>query len=206
MGFSKTSYKNFHKECINRFGNVIGNRIYVDAEQRLEAIISEIEDRNSENIRWHLEKFLLPTIAMYLSLKNSKDIVCDACQVTLDICQEVAIRQKKRMWLLGNMPFGYYIFKLFGRGVILKMYSEIGWRTEWIRYDFEEVHFNYYSCLYRETTEKYQCPEMCSIFCENDVTIFSGFSPNIIFERSSTIANGNEFCDFHFKNGKYGGM
>ena len=38
---------------------------------------------------------------------------------------------------------------------------------------------------------------------ENDVTIFSGFAPNIIFERSGTLANGNEKCDFHFKNGKY---
>ena len=83
------------------------------------------------------------------------------------------------------------------------MYSEVGWRTKWIRYDNEEIHFNYYSCLYRETTEKYQCAEMCTIFCANDVTIFSGFAPNIIFERSSTLANENELCDFHFRNGKY---
>lgn len=107
------------------------------------------------------------------------------------------------MWLLGNIPFGYYIFKFFGRRVILKMYSEVGWRTKWIRYDNEEIHFNYYSCLYRETTKKYQCAEMCTIFCANNVTIFSGFAPNIIFERSSTLANENELCDFHFRNGKY---
>ena len=42
-----------------------------------------------------------------------------------------------------------------------------------------------------------------NMMSEIDDTIFSGFAPNIIFERSGTLANGNEKCDFHFKNGKY---
>ena len=157
----------------------------------------------SETIRWHLEKCLLPTIAMYLSFKKRDDTCNVAYSITLDICQEVAIKQKKRMQLIGKMPFGYPIFKLLAKRQILKMYPEVGWCTKWIRYDKEEIHFNYHSCLYKETTNKYQCSEMCSIFCENDVTTFSGFAPNIIFERSDTLANGNEKCDFHFKNSKY---
>jgi hypothetical protein len=70
MGFDETMYKDFNKECINKFGNIIGNTIIQDAEQMLEKMISEIDDRNSETIRWHLEKCLLPTIAMYLSFRK----------------------------------------------------------------------------------------------------------------------------------------
>jgi hypothetical protein len=107
------------------------------------------------------------------------------------------------MQFIGKIPLGYHIFQLLAKRQILKMYPEVGWCTKWIKYDKEEIHFDYYSCLYKETTDKYQCTEMCSIFCANDVTIFSGFAPNILFERSDTLANGNEKCDFHFKNIKY---
>ncbi len=203
MGFNETMYKDFNRECINKFGNEIGNHIILSAEQRLKKMISEIDDRNSENIRWHLEKCLLPTIAMYISLKCCEDTCNAAYNITLEICQNVAKKQKKRMQLLGNMPFGYFIFKFLGKRQILKMYPEVGWYTKWVRYDKEEIHFNYHSCLYKDTTDKYKCAEMCSIFCANDVTIFSGFAPNIIFERSGTLVNGIEKCDFHFKNSKY---
>ncbi|WP_291581295.1 L-2-amino-thiazoline-4-carboxylic acid hydrolase [Clostridium sp. UBA6640] len=203
MGFNETMYKDFNKECINKFGNIMGNTIILDAEQRLEKMISEIDDRNSETIRWHLEKCLLPTIAMYLSFKKRDDTCNVAYSITLNICQEVAVKQKKRMQFIGSIPFGYSIFKFLAKRQILKMYPEVGWCTKWIRYDKEEIHFNYHSCLYKETADKYKCAEMCSIFCANDVTIFSGFAPNILFERSDTLANGNEKCDFHFKNSKY---
>lgn len=166
-------------------------------------MINEINDRNSETIRWHLEKCLLPTIAMYLSLKKCEDISDLAYDITLNICQNIAEKQRKRMQLLGNIPLGYFIFKILGKRQILKMYPEVGWCTKWIRYDKEEIHFDYHSCLYKETTDKYHCTEMCSIFCANDVTVFSALAPNIIFERSVTLANGNYKCDFHFKNSKY---
>lgn len=203
MGFNETMYKDFNKECINKFGSKIGNNIIGDAEQRLKKMISEVDDRNNKTIRWHLEKCLLPTIAMYLALKYCEHTSSVAYSYTLDFCQNVAQNQKKRIQFLGNLPFGYFIFKFLGKKQILKMYPEVGWCTEWVRYDRKEIHFNYHSCLYKETTDKYQCAEMCSVFCENDVTIFSGFAPNIVFERRGTLANGDEKCDFHFKNIKY---
>ncbi|MGL4773616.1 MAG: L-2-amino-thiazoline-4-carboxylic acid hydrolase [Clostridium sp.] len=202
MGFNETLYKDFDKECINKFGEIKGTTIIFDAEQKLEKMISEIDDRNNETIRWHLEKCLLPTIAMYLSLKQREDTCKDAYDITLNICQKVAQNGRKEMEFIGKMPFGYSIFKLLAKRTILKKYPVVGWDTRWIRYDKEEIHFNYHSCLYKETTEKYQCSEMCSIFCANDVTIFSGLAPNIIFERTDTMANGNEKCDFHFKKGR----
>ena len=58
------------------------------------------------------------------------------------------------------------------------------------------------SCIYFEITKKYNCPEMCTLFCKNDDVIFAGYKPSIIFERTGTIARGQKVCDFHFKNAK----
>lgn len=44
---------------------------------------------------------------------------------------------------------------------------------------------------------------MCSIFCKNDITIFSAFAPKILFERSGTLANRDKKFDFHFKNSNH---
>lgn len=202
MSFVNTLYKDLDKECIYRFGYGLGHQIFLDAEQRLNRMLADIDDKNNEMIRWHLEKCLLPTIAMYLSIKNFEGTSNLAYDVTFEVCQNVADKNKNRLKILGKMPLGYIVFKMFAKKYILKNYPIICWKTEWIKYNNEEIHFNYYSCLYKETTQKYQCPEMCSIYCANDVTTFSALAPNIIFERTETLANNNDKCDFHFKHNR----
>lgn len=59
------------------------------------------------------------------------------------------------------------------------------------------------NCIYFETTQKYNCTEICPLFCANDDVVLSDYSPAIIFERCGAIARGHDICDFHFKNGRY---
>lgn len=94
------------------------------------------------------------------------------------------------------------LFKLFCKRVIKKNYPIEGWDIEWKRCDKKEIHFNMKRCIYMETTEKYKCPELCPIFCANDITNFSGYAPSIIFKREGTIGQWQKVCDFHFINGK----
>ncbi|WP_408629725.1 L-2-amino-thiazoline-4-carboxylic acid hydrolase [Alkaliphilus flagellatus] len=84
-----------------------------------------------------------------------------------------------------------------------KQYPKEGWHTEWIKYNNEEIHFDFTSCMYVETTKRYNCLELCPLFCANDDITLAGYSPNIIFERSETIGRGQSKCDFHFINGNY---
>ena len=58
------------------------------------------------------------------------------------------------------------------------------------------------SCIYLDTTKRYNCVEMCPLFCKNDDVILAGYKPAVVFERSGTLALGQDACDFHFKNGK----
>lgn len=71
-----------------------------------------------------------------------------------------------------------------------KQYPEQGWSIQWIRYDKNEIHFNMKSCIYFETTKKYNCTEMCPLFCANDDVVLSGYRPANVFERSGAIARG----------------
>lgn len=101
------------------------------------------------------------------------------------------------------MPFGYRLFKLFCKTNISSLYPEEGWHIEWKKYNNEEIHFDFTRCIYLETTQRYNCAELCPLFCGNDDITLAGYSPNILFERSETLGRGQTKCDFHFKNGKY---
>lgn len=203
MEFNKTEFKFCHKYCISKFGEDVGSKIYETAENILAEMINEADYKNSKAIKWHMDKNMLPTIAMYLAFKQF-GITCErAYNHTAEILQIACKRIQKKNRFLGKMPFGYSLFKLFCRTIIAKQYPKEGWHTEWIEYNNEEIHFDFTSCIYAETTKRYDCFELCPLFCANDDITLAGYSPNIIFERSKTIGRGQSKCDFHFINGNY---
>lgn len=101
-----------------------------------------------------------------------------------------------------KMPFTYSLFKMFAKSHMKKKYPIEGFTVKWRRYDYKEIHFDIVRCIYKEMCEKYCCPELCTVFCQSDVTAFAGYKPKIRFERLGTIGEGANCCDFHFIRGK----
>ena len=180
-----------------------GIKTYQAAENILAKMINEADYKNSKAIKWHMDKNMLPTIAMYLAFKQFK-ITCErAYDYTSEILQIACKKAQRKNLFLGKIPFGYSLFKLFCKSIITEQYPKEGWNTEWIKYNNEEIHIDFTSCIYMETTRIYNCIELCPLFCANDDITLAAYSPNIIFERSETIGRGQNKCDFHFINGKY---
>jgi hypothetical protein len=203
MKFKHTFFPYLNKFCIDKFGADIGTKIFTYAEIKLNELINEADYKNNKYIKWHMIKNMLPVIAIYLTFKKFECKAEKSMEYTDEIMQIYRMKMMKRNQLIGNLPFGYYGFKMFCRRIVSKQYPEKGWNIDWISNDANEVHFNMKSCIYVETTNKYSCPELCHLFCANDDVVFSGFRPAIIFERAETIARGQEKCDFHFRSSKY---
>lgn len=104
---------------------------------------------------------------------------------------------------LKKMPFTYGLFKMFAKSHMKKKYPIEGFTVEWKRNDSNEIHFDIVRCLYRDMCEKYCCPELCTVFCQSDITAFSGYEPKIRFERAGTLGEGADCCDFHFIHGSH---
>jgi hypothetical protein len=202
MGFEKTYYPFFQKYCADTLGSARGRLVVNEAENKLAQMIRESDDRNNRYIKWHLTSTMLPAIAIYLTFKSFEETAGSAYDYTDALMQIARLKAKKKNEFLSRLPFAYSVFRLLCRSVIAKQYPPQGWEIQWLRYDRSEIHFNMKSCIYFETTKQYNCPEMCPLFCANDDVTFSGYAPAIVFERSGTIARGQEVCDFHFKNGK----
>lgn len=202
MRFENTRFPYLKEECEKKFGKAKGVAIFELADSRLEKMIEEADYRGSASIQEHMDENMLPIIALYLVCVEKGMSEQEAYDFCLEISQIAARKVKKQNESLGKLPFGYLLMRLFCKKVMNKSYPACGWDLRWVQTDKDEMHFDMHSCIYYETTKKYGCPQMCTIFCKNDNTTLAGYAPSIRFERAGTIAEGREVCDFHFVNAK----
>ena len=203
QGYCNSEFKFLKKKLSIRYGEFLGSKLFIAAEEKLVEMISKAEFKNSKAIKKHMVKNMLPIIALYLTLKQFTGNNDEPIEFTKNILQVACLKAQKRNRILGRIPFGYSIFRLFCKSIITSQYPHEGWKTEWVRYDEMEIHFNFTSCIYVDTTKQYNCFELCALFCANDDITLAGYAPNILFLRSETIGRGHSHCDFHFVNEKY---
>lgn len=202
MNYQNTNLGFLQMDCIKIFGEEKGNKIFNETCQTYYSLLQSINQQdNNESIKMHIEKNMFPTIAYYLALQKFGYTKDEAYEFVLNETQKAALIKQKKNKALGKMPFAYRIFKLFFKKVMRKNFPNEGWQIEWKKFDSKEIHINFTKCLYVDYTSKYGCPELCSVFCKNDIVSFEGYKPKIDFRRTQTLANSEQYCDFHFYNG-----
>lgn len=202
MNYKNTRFAFLYDDCISEFGQEAGTKIYNQACARLASMLENADYRNRASIKKHIVTNIFPVIAYYLALQDQGYSKEEAYALTLNVTKKMANLLKSKNEALAKLPFAYKLFKSFSKYVIKKEYPIEGWMIEWVRFDNEEIHINFKSCIYMELSTHFGCPELCTVFCKNDTVTFSGFEPKIHFMRSGTIAEGAACCDFHFIRGK----
>jgi hypothetical protein len=203
MDFKNTNLYFLQEDCISEFGHDKGIVIYRQSCERYASMLTEANYRGNKSIRTHIDKTMFPAIAYHLILQSHGYTKEEALGLTLKEMQKSAFILKAKIETsgFGKFPFAYNMFKLSVKWVVNKMYPDEGWEIEWVRFDNNEMIMHIRRCIYAELTIQYGCPELCSVFCASDTVIFQGYEPKIKFLRSGTIADGADFCDFHFIRG-----
>ena len=196
MRISETPFAFLLDDCFREFGEEDGRKVYQVADDIFSKLEAESDYKGNEAIREHIQMKLLPPLAYYKALLSAGYSKTEA----LDYVRAEE-KKKESMSKMARLPFAYSIYRMGVRKFMAKNFPEEGWKTEWVRCDGKEIHFNLHSCIYHDLCSKYGCPELCTVFCENDEIAFSGLLPKIRFERSGTLGNGAECCDFHFRKG-----
>ena len=68
MDLDKMIFLYFNKFCIGKFGSDFGNLIFIEAKNLLSDMTDEADYRNNKYIKWHMDKNMLPSIAIYLAI------------------------------------------------------------------------------------------------------------------------------------------
>ncbi len=71
---------------------------------------------------------------------------------------------------------------------------------ETLRDDDEALHFNVTGCRFAEMYHQLGAPELGFVLsCARDFTLSEGYSPRLRLERTQTIMQGADHCDFRYR-------
>ncbi len=202
MNMSETNFPFLEEDCLQRFGAEQGHAIFQSTSWLYAKLLENTDDRGSAAIREHLKTNLLPPMAYYKVLRVEGFEQEEALELVRAETHKAAEHKKEELHKLADRSFAYTLFRMGIRKHMKKKFPREGWKTEWVKSNQQEIHFDLHSCLYWDVTNANGCPELCAVYCENDGIAFSGLLPQIRFTRSGTIAGGASCCDFHFAKGK----
>ena len=199
MRINETPFAFLPDDCIKEVGEERGRKIYQEADDIFSRLEAEADYKDNNAIREHIQMKLLPPMAYYKALLAEGYDNHTSLDFVRKETIKTAEKKKAAMSRMSRLPFSYSIYRMCVKKFMMKNFPSAGWKTEWIRCDGKEIHFNLHSCIYWDMCCKYDCPEICTVYCENDNISFSGLLPKIRFERSGTLGNGADYCDFHFR-------
>jgi hypothetical protein len=175
----------------------LGDAKYLLINKRCRDLYANHNYPENSTLKRHLIDGILPGLAFYQVLRESgesqESVLANIDQTFEKLFSDNQAKMKK----LGSLPFIYLILRLYIKPA-MRQYPPEGWKLEWIQNDKKAIRFNMKSCFYYDTLTKYGAPELTASFCKVDDFIYGNMSPEVKWQRSMTIARGNEYCDFCF--------
>ena len=181
MDYKETDFSFLYDDLTREYGNEQGKQLYALICKKYANLCEQETKSENQEMNKHIFKRLLPTIGIYLTLANNGFTKEQALMITHKEVQHHAHCMAEENAKLTKMPFTYSLFKMFAKSHMDKKYPIEGFAVEWKRHDNKEVHFDIFRCLYKDMCEKYSCPELCTVFCQSDITAFLGYEPKIKF-------------------------
>jgi hypothetical protein len=150
-------------------------------------------------LRQHLEEGVLPALALYQTLREEGDDQ-EAVLAEIDrIITAMTERSGRRRLVkaMGHLPDPFAILRIANRWAMKRVYPPEGWRFEWVEDSDQCIAYDARECFYVNVLTFYGAPELTAHLCTVDDLLF-GDLPGISWERTQTLARGDDRCNFRF--------
>lgn len=186
----------WQKVLVERWQDEATNRFMDRAHDRYQELFAARFRYPDRTLQRHLERQILPGLAIYQVLRERGVSQAGALQLVEDMFR-VSL-QPKRRWLnrLGQLPFFYTIMRWMQRRLVRRSYPPTGWDVIWLADDEERLAYQISRCFYLDTLRTYGAPELASVYCRTDDLLIQGVSPYVDWQRLSSLAEGGEVCEF----------
>lgn len=153
-------------------------------------------------LRAHLEGRILPALALYQTLRAESSPEQAAIDETLQIIR-ASIEPKRRLLArLANVPNAFGLFRLVAKPLMRLGFPEEGWHVEWVEDSDRCLAMNIRDrCPYRDTFTAFGSPELAAPYCTLDDWLYAALPPSIRYQRTTTLAQGGDRCDFRYCRG-----
>lgn len=196
--FEKTIFFDLKDATIQNFGEETGSEIF-DTACRICYDLIKKADAPDRRLKKSVCRVTAPVAAYYKALTASGLSKKHAYEYVANLVYKRAEENKRKYEYMAQHKNAYMEFCSDIRRRIKKEYYKAGWETEWKTLDERQLCFEFRTCYYKDIFTKFHCPELCTLICQTDIIEFSGLIPVIAFERTKTLANGDDCCKFIFK-------
>ena len=154
-------------------------------------------------LRTHLEQAILPGLALYTVLRQRNrnaesagdevDRVFTAWMESTDRYQELKLLQRL------PQDAAFKLVRVLNRLILKVKYPAggAGWGVRWVEDSPARVAYDMTECFYHKVLTAYGAPELTAHFCKVDDLLYSNL-PGIKWERTKTLARGDDCCNFGF--------
>lgn len=152
----------------------------------------------SQSLRYHLNNNILPGLALYQILREEEREMPEALAIVEQQFAQATLAAQRSIQLMGRLPIFFRILRARTPSVLNKSFPSDGWEIEWVENSHASVAFNMHSCFYLDVCTHYGVPELTLVYCKLDDLLYDGISPNVRWERTGTLARGDQVCDFRW--------
>ncbi|WP_329886214.1 L-2-amino-thiazoline-4-carboxylic acid hydrolase [Pseudoramibacter sp. HA2172] len=141
---------------------------------------------------------IISNIALYRCFIDQGLPKDEAKELVKEYSFHIAQKAHKLLKTFFHIPGFFGLFRVFmSKG----MSGDEIWKSEILLNDRRNYRVDVLKCLWADTCEFFECPELSEIFCLCDHIVFGNIK-DFVFERSQTLGMNGEKCDFCFVNRK----
>lgn len=192
----QTRFMQMKDQMLARYGQQDGEKLVQLMEQEYEKLSSDYADRPS-SLQNHLHNNIFPVVTAFHALiamgKSRQQAADEAGAVFLKLMDDIADSIRRALKVPGLHRLIPWIFKT----MMPKLFTEdAGFRFTFHPTDRHRATFDMQECPYLQVCRELDCPEIAPVFCATDDTCYGNMHPNLIWNRTKTLARGGDCCDF----------
>jgi sulfatase maturation enzyme AslB (radical SAM superfamily) len=180
---------------------IVGEERYEQITERYLELYLTHDHPQNRILEWHLTEGILPGLAFYQVLRETGESQKSALSIIHKAFGQLFLENFNKFQKLGKLRFIYPLLRVIIKPA-MRRYPLAGWRIAWKQNDKDAIRFEMRSCFYFDVLLKYGAPELTAAFCKVDDLTYVNLFPNVVWQRTMTIAKGNTYCDFCFINNK----
>ena len=190
------AFKEMEPLFCERWGKEKTEQIMKIASQRFSWLCQQ-NIADSKAVKQHTEKNLFPCISLYESMQKCgipKEEALDFLDISWSKRAEKGANSTRKILKFAGL---YKLYPAIFKWVAKNQFgTAAGFQADFYDCGKQRCKFDMKKCLFCDTCERYECPELTKCFCHVDDINNKDLHPRLCWNRTQFMGEGKDFCDF----------
>lgn len=193
---AKTILEKMQDLMLEKYGQKQGLRISQFMAKEYLALCEQYKNA-PHALERHTHKNIFPVVVTFRALLAEGIERQTAAEVAQDTFLELMNAPADSIRKLLKLPGVYRLMPRIWKMALPKLFGEdAGFRFHIYPTDHTHVKIDMFECPYLRICKELDCVDIAPCFCQSDDICYGNMHPKLIWNRTKTLARGNDVCDF----------